>query len=308
MDRRTFLVSGAVVTVGVATGINATAAQAGTHGHPRNRVPRQAAGAGFHRLVFSDDFDSLRTIDLAGTGRPGKLWYRDLPWGLETMPASSFTQKRSVLTIDQGVENFNWGLSTASSITKRGTAFVHGYFEARIRFDPADALTTKGWPSFWLYDAAYSIYYDQPAMVPDRFGEIDIFEAWHAENDTYLNEFIGSIKEWHKDVGAYAPSNGWYDTTADWKQWHKVGMLWEKNHAAWYLDDQAIIDVTWNTTGQSTPPSSGPGEVPDGVLSILDNPRKGMVLILGTGTGFDMDVDWVRVWGGRNSKVINLRP
>ena len=53
----------------------------GTACSPLANPPEPAASYGFSVLTFCDDFDSIKTIDVNGTGDSGFKWYTNLPFG-----------------------------------------------------------------------------------------------------------------------------------------------------------------------------------------------------------------------------------
>ena len=45
-----------------------------------NLLPQDVISAGYTTLTFVDDFTSLASIDMAGTGEAGRKWYRRMPF------------------------------------------------------------------------------------------------------------------------------------------------------------------------------------------------------------------------------------
>lgn len=62
----------------------------------------------------------------------------------------------------------------------------------------------------------------------------------------------------------------------------------------WYFDNQLKLTEKYFATGSPVPTLRG---LPAGTFSYLDAQAQGMALTLGTGVGYPMDVDWVRIWG-----------
>ena len=138
--------------------------------------------AGYTHLAFNDDFTDATTIDYANTGAAGYNWYLDRPWGASTLAASEVTVANSVMTLTQADSLYNWGISTYHYGTQHGRGFMHGYYEARMRFDPsyATAITHDiQWPAFWSESINTCI------NNPPTFAELDFFEAYHPPLDRH---------------------------------------------------------------------------------------------------------------------------
>jgi beta-glucanase (GH16 family) len=257
------------------------------------QAPSAAAAAGFTKLAFCDDFDSISTIDADTTGAPGYKWYTRQPFGRGRTPQSDYSVADSVLTItdDNGV---NFGITTMDTQTGNGSAWNFGYFEARISSDLKTAPEmANGWPSFWS-NSAYHLLRETP-QTGGTFAELDFFE--NPRND--VNGFAGTINEWDKANSIhYRNANVLAHVSVDWRQWHTVGVLWVRGRVTWYLDGKQILDQRYSPNGRPRPSAVEQHlyPVPSGTLSPLDDEKMGMQIILGSGKGWPMYVDWVRVW------------
>src|ERR1035437_6710936 len=150
--------SGIILAVGLAMLLNASAYTQIATATKRAliAVPSPAAEAGYNTLTFDDEFDSLKTIDVNATKQQGYNWYTDLPFsGGKTLPPA-YSISDGVLTVTSTGWTANWALSSFSPGGNVGHSFQYGYFEARMRFDPALGPKSEGWPAFWSLSAGHA--------------------------------------------------------------------------------------------------------------------------------------------------------
>lgn len=266
--------------------------------NPQNiiSVPAPAAKVGYNRLVFFDDFDSLSTIDVKGTGNPGYKWYVDRPvWGDGITEPSAYSVSNSVLTVSSTGNTAGWALSSFSPKGNVGYSFKYSYFEARMRFDPALGKTSQSWPAWWSLSTRHSRLNNM-----DHWAELDFFEAYTGGHADYSGAFVGSIHDWADGSKRhYQNSNNWkpLSKTVDFNQWHTYGCLWQPGEITWYFDDVALMTQSYSAGAPPVPSANGTTTpTPTGVFNILDKESEGMLLILGSGPEWPMYVDWVRVW------------
>lgn len=261
-------------------------------------VPRPAAEVGMNRLVFSDDFSSISTIDTQKTGNAGFNWYLRAPWGMRSAGASDVAvlsdSTGSFLRITPTVNNVNWTMSTMDPRTGKGRSFKYGYFEARIRFTPPpepnwDAGSWPyAWPAFWGISRA-----DHMSQMSGRTVELDIFEGCNGEG-----VHVGVVHDIQEGT-RWSSGNEVHNLGVDYRQWHTVAARWTGDGAAWYFDDRWLMTQTWGPNGPSPrarlnyKPTSTPS--PADTFTMM-NSIDGMVFALGSGIGAPMDVDWVRFW------------
>ena len=96
--------------------------------------PAAMANKGY-RLVWSDEFESLKSIDIENTGKAGYKWYVNSGTFSEKIASSVSNPEASVVRIDHG--GFpNWQLSSSYSATVGlNIAGAEGFYvEGRIRF------------------------------------------------------------------------------------------------------------------------------------------------------------------------------
>jgi beta-glucanase (GH16 family) len=256
-------------------------------------APSPAVDAGFNTLTFHDEFDSLKTIDVNATKRKGYNWYTDLPFsGGRTLP-SAYSISDGILTVTSTGWTANWALSSFSPGGNVGQSFQYGYFEARMRFDPALGPKSEGWPAFWSLSAGHAATDDQT-----HWAELDFFEAYTGGHASYSGAFVGTIHDWAKGSTVhYQNSNNWQPRPGvDYSQWHVYGCLWKPGQVTWYFDGTPLITESYSAKGTPNPPANAPLAIQHGVFHILDREVGGMTLILGSSPGWPMQVDNVRVW------------
>ncbi|MDD5673681.1 MAG: family 16 glycosylhydrolase [Chitinivibrionales bacterium] len=254
-----------------------------------NGIPAAAAAIGYNRLVFSDDFTSLSTIDVNTTGAAGYNWYTDIPFGGAVVDKSNYSVDTSVLTIDFGGTTQGWGLDTYSIEGNTGHAFKFGYFEARMHFNPLLADSAAWFPCWW----SLSLDHCQ-GLNNSHYAELDFFEAYTGGYSPYNYSFVGTLHDFNPDNHQNS-NNGWrapFYAGLDYNQWHIYGCLWQPGSVSWYLDNVLLSTVTYSADGYPNPPA-GPSS-PIGCFSIADSQSN--LLILGSAEGWPLYVDWVHVY------------
>jgi hypothetical protein len=250
--------------------------------------------AGYTRLAFFDDFDSIATIDTAATKAPGYKWYASQWFGFPTTPADNIRVADSVLTLGGGTPTTGTGAALETAISRpgggapyhTGTVFGGGaYFEARIAFDPADTpAANRHWPCFWSMSIEHVWHTANPAGrqwpgQPDgyaHFAELDFFEAFTTGGRFGQDRrwYLGGIHDWS---GTYVADTGWqyniqnsgnnrFDvgSVPDWNRFHTYGCLWVPQQDAtpgyvrWYFDNIPGPVIYWKGPIGS-PPLPGQG-------------------------------------------------
>ncbi len=263
------------------------------------QAPTPARQAGYHRLIINDDFSSTASIDLEDSCSHAFTWYRARPFGWPALSRQEFFVSHGVLTLNQQEAYSNWGLSTICARNGNGTHITLGYFEARMRFDPtqASAIASHGWPSFWSWSKQHL-----DGTSTDRAAEIDFFEAYHAPGQQSPQEYVGTLHHWETGKPNPRDSGGSYAnspsisaiTGVDFRTWHRYGCLWQPGKVTWFFDGKPLHSVSYSATGFPIPNHNNN---PRGTFSFFDTQPQGQALILGSGEGYPLDIDWVRVWG-----------
>lgn len=275
-----------------APAIKMPVSQTGSTGNCRGTTPPAARTAGFGHLAFCDDFDSLATIDVESTGKAGFDWYTNLPWGGNRKTLrGTYRVNNSTLNLTGIAGTANWGLSTLDPVTGAGRAWTHGYFEARIQFNPS--AQSNGHPSFWMFSAEHTLTNNA------QWAEWDIFEA---QREPGRIDFAATLHQWQRDrkgTWQYWNGNAFQRVSVDWSHWHTVAGLWVSGRVSWYLDGQMILSQAYSPTASPDPVAAtdkGTTRTPAGTYWPMESEPKGMEVILGTEPGWPMLVDWVRVW------------
>jgi beta-glucanase (GH16 family) len=182
-------------------------------------------------LAFQDEFDTLNVSPDANS--PGYVWYPGI-WYSSSLP------NPGLITSPSGVVDLAWSRSATSSpaetqimtISHNGTTTArtwrHGYFEARMKWDPV----VGAWPAFWLNPI------QEVRGQATQHGEIDIFEGQGSDPHTYY----GTLHDWSGSthLGATSPNAFNLAANNDFSQWHTYGLLWTPGHVTWYYDNVAV--------------------------------------------------------------------
>ncbi len=264
-----------------------------TNSCQRGSVPNAARSAGFTDLAFCDDFNSMSTIDVTGSGAPGFKWYTNQPFGGGQTQPSEYSVSHSVLSVASNTYTGNWTLTTRDPKTGNGGAWNFGFFEARVRFDPTLGPKSPGWPSFWSL-SSYHTQFNNLGYWP----ELDFFEAYTGGFSSYSGAFVGTLHQWKAPGGNYENwqnSNNFQNTSVDWNDWHILGCLWTPGQVTWYLDGNALMTQKYSATA---PPNPSPDSIqPPPYTGVFDGTdTQTMQLILGSGPKWPLYVDWVKVW------------
>lgn len=255
---------------------------------PSNSVsdspPPSAGLGGCDHLAFVDDFSEEATIGLAS--QPDAKWYRDLPFGWGDTATSDYTVQGSVLRLTPAVERANWTISTLAP-TGEGRSFGHGFFEARMRFPQRRLVGSDiAWPAFWALSSSHVT-----GANDEKWMEIDFFEALDTDGSQRYN---GTVHEWDADSSRSLQSHlSTPVVEADFSDWNTFACLWLPGHVSWYLNRSKLLAVSY---GADRLPSPSAPEMRQGTFSALDDPAHTMTVILGTGPGWLLDVDWVSIW------------
>jgi beta-glucanase (GH16 family) len=242
-------------------------------------APPQAVASGFSNLLFNDDFTNPSSIS---DGTVDALWYVSSPVEpSKSIKLSDLTFTNSCVTIKTDNTGYSADLFTYTSDDRKSFTPTRGYFEARLMYDPKGHIQGGAWPAFWLYDLT-------GIKTPSaNFAELDIIEAYPKDGAAtpagQTSTIITTVHEWSgnsSQVGNYDGNVPKLPTGFDPSQFHIYGVSWTDTDVTWYID---------NVKYTSSP--IGPGTK----FPSMTNAK--MVVILGTGKGWPMTVDWARVWG-----------
>ena len=120
--------------------------------------------------------------------------------------------------------------------------FLYGRIESRIRFHNLEGGT---WPAFWMLENRIA---EQPIKGDDDdvnwpnagAGEIDVWEWFSNEPDTYITNFFNEQKYISEDCASevrYTYPNGASDVT----NWHNYAMEWTADNISFYVDNTLVV-------------------------------------------------------------------
>jgi hypothetical protein len=272
--------------------------------------PLVAADAGFSSLVFEDDFTTTDTIATTQNAASGYKWYWSMdglgqPWSVQTTATaasisngnsgggSNASPQGGILTVtgpgepnDALITVPGWALNNSSAtLPAEGQGcWSHAYFEAYIQFrtdgnSSADAST--GWPAFWSWSVQglKGFGFGSSSLTVANYSEIDFMETYGTIFGNQPGNWTATMHQW--------PANNSSDgnTQHTDSNWHTYACLWTSTgtgtgQVKFYFDG-AQVDNTVPT---------GPGQTQFSLEGMYQ------YIVLGTGNGWSMNVDWVRVW------------
>ena len=251
---------------------------------------------GLNKLVFSDDFDSISTVDTANTAKEGYKWYVDRPYGASTLTTDDYSVKNGVMSVHNIVPTYNYGLGTVDCGSHVGFTFNTGYLEVRVRIPrPRKNVDgEKGVPAIWALPPE-KLYGSDKHWV-----ELDWLEYW---GDAYYTVCVheqiaqsnGTVYQHNKNSNTtgYGLNDG---------EWHVMGWLWQKGLLITYYDGEEVMRLTYKEGEYSTPMhTTVKGELQDSVFVHMDEQQ--MPIFIGGSKDNPMELDYVRVWDGNDSYV-----
>jgi hypothetical protein len=273
-------------------------------------VPVPAAGAGFTHLVFEDDFTTSDTIAPTQNAASGYKWYWSFditaaptPWSVSTSataasvtdagPGTNASPAGGILTVngpgepnDALVTVPGWSLNNGNAtLPAEGDGnWAHAYFEAYIqsRIDGNSSTSpSSGWPAFWSWSiqGLRNFGFGGSSLTTAAYSEIDFYETYGTIFGNQPGNWTATMHQWPANVS----SDGNTQHTND--GWHTYGCLWTSTGAGTgqvkFYYDGAQVDATVD---------SGTGQTQFSLESLSQ------FIVLGSGKGWDMNVDWVRVW------------
>ncbi len=275
-----------------------------------------------YEMTFDDEFDSVATIDLTNSQAPGFKWYVQYPYGGAAAPADRFSISNGVITISpQTGDHTQWMMSTGTK-GLNATGFVgqafggEWYIEARIAFDDSLVNKANGFPAFWAEGLGHVMH---GGAIDDQWtGQIAGYEHW-LEDDFFeynvasavgANAFNSNVYDWYgkyprlRAVGPHYPQTIVLLDPTTWTSFHTIGRLHVPGTAqnGWVGIEKTFFDGVDVTNGHYLQPytwigNQMPGTPPPSgtfLYSIADS--QSLVIVLGSGIGAPLQVDYVRVW------------
>ena len=257
-------------------------------------APQIAKEKGMTRLVFEDDFDSIDTIDVYGTGKEGYKWYTTRPFRAAPLSPDDIKVENSVLTVCSAEPTYGWGVATINPRTRVGFEFCKGVLEFRIRIPRPRAndkeAGEKGIPSIWSFPSQK--IYD----IALEWIEPDWIEYWgdgyytttihHAKRETMHAPNYYAAANWNSHRGPVAFTDG---------EWHTMTFLWDDGVIESWLDGKPAVKQTYYEGKDPEPMVKfTKGEYQDDVFKPLNTVAQ--ALILGGSWCNPLEIDWIRVW------------
>ncbi len=273
-------------------------------------APAPATGAGFTHLVFEDDFTTNDTIATTQNAASGFKWYWSFditktptPWSVDTTATAASigdagagnnaSAAGGILTVtgpgepnDALVTVPGWSLNHANATqpAEGDGNWAHAYFEAYMQTRPdgnSSPDAASGWPAFWSWSVQglKNFGFGGSSITAPAVSEIDFFETYGTIFGQTPGNWTATMHQWP----ANASSDGHNNKTDD--GWHTYGCLWTSTGSGAgqvkFFYDGAQVDATVD---------SGTGQTQFSLETMSQ------FIVLGSGKGWDLNVDWVRVW------------
>lgn len=288
-----------------------------TNGNDIQFLPANPNASGFN-LVFSDEFNSINTIDVNHTGADGYKWYVGQYYGFSSATSSMYSVSGGVLTFTGCPVSWGSTLQTTEpdSVNGKGyhgTAFSAGsgiYFESRIAIANPSVIGTSGHmlcPAFWVNDIKGCTKLNRQMPGNPAYHECieDDFMEYNPKWGTGCG-YSSTMHDWHGELsgtstGNLTNSNATLPVTTgtDFTQWHTYGVVWVPGTAAngWIGYRQAFFDgvaqaaVCWKAGQVGTYPPSG-----SYLFSLLQQDKFDLILGSCQGGTPTMLIDYVRIY------------
>lgn len=265
-------------------------------------VPAPAAAVGMNTLTFSDDFTTMDTIDINGTGKIGYKWYVTLPFEAPDTKPEDLEFTPDGLLLKKSDIHFNYTLGTMDMVTGAGWGYTHGYVEAKFRVPEhrySDEVNPHHHPSIW------ALPYENMWSKTDEHLELDHLEYWGyifgGEETLYTVSMHHHKYNFNVDkpgtsleMNAVNRKTSHHFGMGD-EQWHTMGWLWEEGYLTSYLDGKEIMTQKWSKDGKPDPaPEMKLGDDETGVFSVLDEHY--LPMIISGGSNFPLEIAYLNVW------------
>ena len=264
--------------------------------------PEIAKERGMTRLVFEDDFDSLDTIDVTGTGDTKYKWYTTRAFRAKPLTAEDFRVENSILYLEEHDSLYNYGLCTYNPRTRCGFSFNKGVLEFRFRIPHYYEDKTKytepdcGGPAIWSFP---------PEKICDtalEWVEMDWMEYWGTYDGRfpegyYTTTFHHSRRETMHQGHTFLANN---DTRrgvgclTD-AEWHTMTFLWDDGIVQSWFDGMPSVCQRYGENGPEPEANIRMGEI---ALSEVYTPMdyQHLPLIINGAKNNPLEIDWIRVW------------
>lgn len=266
------------------------------------KIPEIAKEHGMTRLVFEDDFDSIDTIDVEGTGEKGFKWYTTRPFRAKPLTGDDFRVENSVLYLEQHDSLYNYGLCTYNPRTYRGFSFNKGVLEFRIRIPHYYEDKTKsaepdcGGPAIWSFPI------EKIHDTALEWVEMDWMEYWGTYGGRFPEGYYTTTLHHTKRATMHQFSTFWAANDArrgpgcfaD-DEWHTMTFYWDEGIMESWLDGKPAVRQTYKDNKPEPKATVHKGD-PDtkGIYTPMDYQH--LPLIINGAKNNPLEIDWIRVW------------
>ena len=264
-------------------------------------VPELAEKAGMDRLIFSDEFDSIGSIDTTASGAEGYKWYVTRNWSAGTVTRDEYDVEDGILTLKND-GSYGITLSTVDVNTHNGFGWNKGYLEVRLRIPKPEV--TGGGPNVWSFPLGKALELPGENI---RWVEMDWMEFWGIAHHYDKGYWTVTLHDSTRPEGA-SDTTEWYSNTGNGinalgdKEWHTLGWVWDENIVQAYMDGVKMFEITYSEDSlPSTLPNVHKGELKEGVFSVA-NEQINCLYLSGYATN-PMEVDYVRIWQGQGGGI-----
>ncbi len=256
-------------------------------------APEIAEKAGFTKLGFSDDFNSLDTIDTKATGADGYKWYVTRPYGASSAKEDDYSIENGIITLKWDVPTFNYGFGTTDMKTDLGFQYRFGYMETRIRIPRprANQSGEDGIPAIW------SLPQSKLTQNGKRWVEMDWLEYWGINGlgsnrpEGYYTITLHDQEVDDNDQQILYNKNRNYSLSGLGDgEWHKMAWLWMEDMLVAYVDDVEV----WRLTYDEDDISSAGGAL--GAFSWMNH--QDLPIHIHGSRDNPMEMDYIRIWTG----------
>ena len=272
-------------------------------------APSQAVSAGLTTLTFNDDFTSNMVATSSGQ-TSGANWYwatfaggSSSNWNVQTTstaaivgaangaaapPAPSWNSGNpspngGVFSINTGVQPNASVFSVPNNITTLPSQGVYAApfyveFYTQCVANGPSSTQSEGWPALWSWSFENGSTIGQPSFGSTNPSltptEIDFFETY--------GHIFGAFPDPDYGFGVHYPAGGTgtgsvnFPATPD-NNWHTYGCLVGTTTLSVYVDNVLVGTVSVSS-------------------ACPDLTSEHQFLIMGTGTNWQLNTDWVRVW------------
>ena len=268
---------------------------------PADEAAKEAVTqAGMFDLTFSDDFDSLASVDQQSTGKEGYKWYVKRRWAQSDMTPDDYFVKDGVLTLQSHDNPYTIGASTVDCETHVGYTFKQGYIEVRLRMP--HAVTTDGEAG---KTAIWSVPLENWAegLTGGRYVEADWYEYYGQPGKQYYGVTLHDLENTPNGRNWSSGSRRFDDGLAD-EEWHTMGWLWDAGSLQCFYDGVPTYYQTWSKNDVPIPINKvESGELRfDGVFSPID--QWDMMLFIAGMDNLPLELDYVRIWQKGGDKPV----